>query len=114
MDYNGSMRNQIPEGNMENLVKCPLCNRKYHFNRAVVLDEEEERTTFHFTCDNCQASTLVFVSVSNLGLVSLGMATDLNRDEARKLYKNEAISTDNVLEIHEFLKNFKGSAKELI
>ena len=25
---------------MENLVKCPLCNRKYHFSRAVVLDED--------------------------------------------------------------------------
>lgn len=108
------MKTPVPVDNLGYLTKCPLCNRKYHFSRALILDEEENRTTFHLTCDSCQASTLVFVSMGQFGVVSLGMITDLDKNEARQLFKNDAISTDQVLEVHQFMKKFEGSVKDLI
>lgn len=108
------MKAPFSPDNLEHLTRCPLCNKKYHFSQALILDQEENKATFHLSCDNCRTSTLVFVSIGNLGLMSVGMVTDLEREEAVNLFKNEAISVDQVLEIHEYMKNFKGTAKDLI
>ncbi len=108
------MKTPAPVDNLEHLTKCPLCGKKYHFSKALILDEGEERTTFHLTCESCQTSTLVFVSMGQFGIVSLGMITDLDRSEVKQLFKNEAISADQVLEVHDFMKKSECSAKDLI
>lgn len=100
--------------NLEHLTKCPQCNRKYKFNKALVLNEEDDRTTFHLTCDNCQISTLVFVVSGQYGIVSLGMVTDLDRNEAKFLFRNDAISADNVIEVHQLLSKDKVILSDLI
>lgn len=100
--------------NLEHLTKCPQCSRKYRFNKALVLDEEDDRTTFHLTCDNCQISTLVFVTAGQYGIVSLGIVTDLDRNEARYLFRNEAISADQVIDAHQLLSQDGVSVKDLI
>lgn len=100
--------------NLEDLVKCPICNKKYGQTKILVLEEDGNRTTLHLTCSNCKNSSLVFISSGKLGIVSLGMLTDLTRDEVKSLFKSEAISFDQVIEIHEYLKDFKGGIKEFI
>lgn len=103
-----------PVDNLEHLTKCPHCSRKYRFNKALVLDEEDDRTTFHLTCDNCQISTLVFVTAGQYGIVSLGIVTDLDRNEARYLFRNEAISADQVIDAHQLLSRDGVSVQDLI
>jgi transcription elongation factor Elf1 len=100
--------------NLESLVKCPICNKKYGQAKVLVLEEESNKTTLHVTCENCKISSLVFVSSGKLGIVSLGMLTDINREEARNLFKGEAISTDQVIEVHEYFKNGKGKISEFV
>lgn len=103
-----------PINNLEHLTKCPVCNNKYGQVKALVLDEEDNRTTFHVTCDSCKTSALVFISISQFGAVSLGILIDLNRHEVKRFFKKEAVSADQVIEAHEFLKNFKGKIQEFI
>ena len=100
--------------NLDGLMKCPLCNKKYGQAKILILEEEKNRTTLHVTCESCKISSLVFISSGKMGIVSLGMLTDLTREEAKALFKNEAISADQVIEIHEYLKNFKGEVSEFI
>lgn len=107
------MKIPSPADNLEHLSKCPQCSRKYRFNKALVLDEDEERTTFHLTCDNCQISTLVFVTVGQYGVVSLGIVTDLDRNEAKYLFRNEAISADHVIDAHQLLSRAEVSLNDL-
>jgi hypothetical protein len=106
------MQNSI--NNLENLVKCPICNKKYGQTKVLVLEEEQNRTTLHVTCDHCKISSLVFVSSGKLGVVSLGILTDLNREEARNLFRGEEISADQVIEVHKYLKDFKGGISQFI
>jgi len=108
------MKTSTPIDNLEHLTKCPQCTKKYRFNKALVLDEKDDQTTFHLTCSNCHTSTLVFVSMGQYGIVSLGMITDLDREEAKKLFRNEAISANQVIDVHQYLKKFEGSVKDLI
>lgn len=100
--------------NLENLVKCPICNKKYGQAKVLVLEEEGNRTTFHLTCENCENSSLIFISSGKFGIVSLGMLTDLTREEAKELFKSESISPDQVIEVHEYLKDFKGGINGFI
>lgn len=80
----------------------------------LLLDQEEKRSTLHLTCEACNASTLVYVSMSPVGVVSMGVLTDLEQGEAKRLFKGEAVSSDEVLHVHQFLEEHRGGVDELI
>ncbi len=44
----------------------------------------------------------------------MGVLTDLEQGEAKKLLKAEAISDDDILGVHQFLKQEKGRVDTLI
>jgi hypothetical protein len=44
----------------------------------------------------------------------MGVLTDLEQSEAKRLFKGEAISSDEVLTVHQFLKEHHGGVDELI
>ena len=80
----------------------------------VVVDEDDKRTTLHMTCESCGASSMIFVSLGQFGAISLGVLTDLEQSEAKRIYQSEAISTDQVIEVHQFLKQYDGGIEALI
>jgi len=93
--------------NLESFVNCPVCNKKYGQAKILVLEENNSKTTLHVTCGSCKISSFVFISSGKMGIVSLGILTDLTTEEARGIFKGEAISADQVIDVHEYLKNFK-------
>ncbi|MFZ3031658.1 MAG: hypothetical protein WA082_01360 [Candidatus Moraniibacteriota bacterium] len=105
---------KLPLENIQSLMRCPVCNKKYRTTKMLVIDEDDKRTTLHMTCEGCGASTLVFVSLGQFGVVTLGTLTDLEQSEARKVFQGEAVSTDNVIEAHQFLKNYTGGVEAFI
>ncbi len=52
--------------------------------------------------------------MSPVGVVSMGVLTDLEQGEAKRLLKAKAISPDDVLGVHQFLKQEKGKVDALI
>ncbi len=105
---------KMPLENIQPLIRCPVCNKKYRPVKMLVLDEDDKRTTLHLTCEGCRVSTLVSVSLGQLGAMSVGVLTDLESSEARGAFQGEAISSDQVLEVHQFLKNYQGGVEALI
>lgn len=105
---------KMPLENLQPLIRCPVCNKKYRPAKILVLDESDKRTTLHLACEECKTSSIVFVSQGQFGVVSLGMLTDLEQSEARRVFRGEAISSDNVLEAHLFLKHYQGGVEALI
>ena len=100
--------------NASQFIKCPICGVKYRFSEALVLAEEEMKSVLHLTCGRCGTSTLIFISAGKFGIASLRVITDLSAPEAEKLFQSEIVSTDQVIEVHQFLKNFKGEVKDFI
>ncbi len=95
-------------------MRCSVCNHKHEPAKALLLEEQDEQTTFHLTCASCGVSTVVFVSTGQFGVVSMGILTDLESSEAGGVFGNEPVSSDQVLDIHDFFKGFKGGVKEFI
>ncbi len=82
--------------------------------KMLVIDEDDKRTTLHMTCEGCSASTIVFVSLGQFGVVTVGTLTDLEQSEARQVFSGEAVSSDNVIQVHQFLKHYEGGVEALI
>lgn len=99
---------KMPLENLQSIIRCPVCNKKYRPTKMLVLDEDEKRTTLHLSCVDCGASSMVFVSMGQLGVVSLGILTDLEQSEARRVFLGETVSSDQVIEVHQFLKEQSG------
>lgn len=105
---------KLPLENIQSLIRCPVCNKKYRSTKMLVIDEDDKRTTLHMTCESCGASTIVFVSLGQFGVVTLGTLTDLEQSEARTVFQGDAVSADNVIEAHQFLKNYQGGVEAFI
>lgn len=105
---------KLPFENIQSLIRCPVCNKKYRSTKMLVIDENDKRTTLHMTCESCSAATLVFVSLGQFGVVTLGTLTDLEQSEARKMFQSEAVSANHVIEAHQFLKDYKGGVEMFI
>lgn len=80
----------------------------------LVLDEDEKRTTLHLACESCGAASMVFVSMGQFGVVSLGFLTDLKQSEARAVFLSDVVSVDHVIEAHQFLKHHTGGVEAFV
>lgn len=99
----GVMREQ--EYSLKNLTKCPLCKAKYENSKTVVLEETNNRTVFHLTCNKCQSALLAFITEGKQGVISVGMVTDLTVGEARETFKRNPINKEEVLKMYKYLNN---------
>ncbi len=106
---------KTPWDNLKPLMRCSVCNQAYQPARVLVLETEEDgRTALHLHCEDCGASSIVFINSSQWGVASVGLLTDLEADEARQFFGKDPVSADHVIEMHSFLKDFKGGVNEFI
>lgn len=102
-----------PTNNLEHLTKCPLCRKNYGNFNITILDQKKGKATLHLACEYCQTASLVFVIVNQSGILSLGMVTDVTKEEAKSMMNREAVSVDEVVDVYKYLKKAE-RAEELI
>jgi len=111
-------RKNLPAGrrgrDIDILAKCASCGEGFNREDFSILEEQEQKTTFHITCSKCCTSSIIFLSASANGIVGLGLATDLDRKEAEKMLGQDAISADEVLDAHQMMSEYKGNMADLI
>jgi hypothetical protein len=100
--------------NLKPLIRCPVCQKKYEPGKVILLSEDDRKTALHLTCESCGISSLVFISLGKMGAVSFGMLTDLEREEVKQFYGGDAVTADDALEVHQFLKDFRGGIGEYL
>jgi hypothetical protein len=103
----------IPLENMQSFLGCPVCTQKNQPTKVVILEEDAKRTILHLTCGTCSASAIISISMGQFGIMSLGVLTDLEQGEAKRMFQSEVVSSDQVIEAHEFLKGHHGGVEEL-
>ena len=103
----------IPLENMQSFLGCPLCSPKNQPTKVAILEEGAKRTVLHLTCETCAAKAVITVSMGQFGIMSMGVLTDLEQGEAKQVFKGEAVTSDQVLEVHQFLKDYQGGVQAL-
>lgn len=79
---------------------CPLCETHYNPTEAQIVGESENSHMLHITCKKCQNAILACVLVSQGGVHSIGLVTDLNFEDVLKFRSAPDISVDDVLDMH--------------
>jgi len=78
--------------------RCPICSESYTPEKAKVFAKNETAHLVHITCEKCQSYFVAMILMMGQGLSSVGMVTDLNYEDIRRLNKLPAISTDEAIE----------------
>ena len=86
---------------------CRVCRGVYNPNEVGLLDESDQGTVAHATCGKCAHATLLFLGKTDHGIGCLGLATDLNQEDAKRFQDKPALSESVLLASAEIIS--KGS-----
>lgn len=91
---------------------CPLCESQYDIAQTRVLEEQDEAQLVHITCTQCKAGVLAVIMLNQNGVSSIGLISDLQTFEVSKFKTLQAISANEVLDLHKDLR--KGTLKKIL
>jgi len=98
---------------MHLVSRCPFCSAEYDLEGAKIIGEEEDSTMIYVTCSECESSIVAIVAMSGLGIISLGLVTDMTAEDTKRFADAKNVSSDELLNIYELLKSDKEVLKEL-
>jgi hypothetical protein len=96
------------------ILRCPVCGHKYSAEQTRVIDSNEGKSLIgrnlliHTDCSRCKSSVVFSIAIDGPEIFSIGMVTDLTSQDTSKFKNALPISSDEVLETHQFLKSFNG------
>lgn len=93
------------QGEKELVGDCPICETSFQPEDITTVKEKEEITLLHASCSQCESAVMIGVIGSDLGVeTSIGMLTDLTKEDIKRFSSAEEVSVDDVLNFHKFLK----------
>jgi hypothetical protein len=96
------------------VCRCPFCGADYDLEGAKVIGEEEDSTMIYVTCSECESSIVAVVAMSGLGVISLGLVTDMTAEDTKRFIGSSSVSSDELLSLYELLeKNDSKAVEEL-
>ena len=92
-------------------IKCSVCGQRYEVDNVKVLGHQEDLWFLSVFCSVCQTQCLVAAVIKEGKAPTV--ITDLTEAELDKFEKIDALTTDEVLDMHSFLKSFDGNFSQL-
>ncbi|MDD5126665.1 MAG: hypothetical protein PHR43_00970 [Dehalococcoidales bacterium] len=87
-------------------IKCSSCGQPYEAQNVEVLGCSDEMWFVQALCSSCHTQSLVVAMVRKER--QSAPLTDLNKSEMGKFMVSGAVSSDDLLQMHEYLKAFDG------
>lgn len=87
--------------------KCPVCGsqRKDLFFEPV--SSNKNRTAIYVSCEECLTAIVFFISQNEMGMMTIGVLTDLNSNEAKDFFGSKPISENDIIDVYEYLNSSK-------
>ena len=92
-------------------IKCAVCGQHFEAHNVSLLDEKEEFWVLRVSCSTCQTECLVAVMVSDS--TTPEMVTDFTEIDLTGLSNRHDVTTDDMLDMHNFLNDFNGDFSRL-
>jgi len=78
-----------------------MCGMGYEPAYIGVLQQQGSVTVVHAECPRCQSAAILAVLAGMLGIVTtMGMLTDMTREDVERFKDAKVISSDDVLRLH--------------
>lgn len=89
------------------LGNCPICSKKFRVASVFVLEKEGGMETLYVECVKCATSVILGIMKNAPGIVTtIGMLTDMRREDIERMKDFPPLTSDDVLEVHKYLENF--------
>lgn len=92
------------------IQRCPICQHPYKTDEAQLFAKNDRATMVHIACGNCRSFFVAMVIVLGQGLSSVGMVTDLNFSDIKRLHAAEPVGMDEMIGAYEYLHSDAFSA----
>jgi len=92
-------------------TKCGVCGRRYETGNIYVLGHQEDLWFLKACCSACHSQSLVAAVIKEDRIPDF--ITDLTEAELDKLGNADAVTADDVLDAHIFLRDFDGDFSQL-
>ena len=87
-------------------IKCGSCGQHYSEDGIEVIERSEDLWFLQVHCPCCDIKCLVAAIIKEDSGPEI--ITDLTETELEKFRSSDSVKTDDVLDMHEFLKGFDG------
>ena len=94
------------------LLKCESCGQQYEAYDIDVIGHREDLWFLRVSCSSCHSQCLVAAVIKQEKIP--GAVTDLTKVEMGKFKDEDAVGVDDVLNMHDFLKDFDGDFSQLL
>ena len=92
-------------------IKCAVCGQRYRVDDINVLGHHEDLWFLSASCPACHTRCLVAAVIREGRLPEV--TTDLTKAELDRFRNMSRVTTDDVLDMHNFLKGFDGDFSQL-
>lgn len=86
------------------MLPCAKCNLLFSDAQAKVVHRSKKREILHVVCIACKSATLLSVVKMGPGMQVVGIQTDCDYEDTKQWLKAEAVSVEDVLNVHQALK----------
>jgi len=114
------MANESDEGyNKHELIKhliasipCAICQHRYEANDVQIVDHRDEIWVMAVKCNHCGTQGLIFAMIKEGEKPEI--VSELTARERARFREMPQIDADDLLDVHEFLRDFEGDVVSLL
>jgi hypothetical protein len=99
--------------NIQSMMRCPSCGAAYGENHIHFLGQLDLAALIQLDCQSCGLPVMATIVVSDKNQGTPKLMSDISREELRGVKNRDPISTDQVVDIHQGLKDFDGDFDKL-
>lgn len=89
---------------------CDKCGKPYRKKDINVLQKQENTVVFHLACSYCFTNNFFYI-VKPLGISNrMEIRTDLDADEIRVFTSYNAVSTNDIIDVHQQMEEIQDAA----
>ncbi len=91
------------DGNLRVLTACPFCDSHYAIRAARVIAQKDDAHVVHIECTQCGGSIVALILANGGGPQSIGIMTDLTKEEVEKFSGGSVVMDDDAVDVHALL-----------
>jgi len=83
--------------------KCPACGASYAPGQARLFAQKNKVNLVHISCAECSGNFIAMILVMSQGISTIGMISDLNYEDARRVHQFEPLDIDELIDGRELI-----------
>lgn len=106
--------------NIRDSIKCPNCGASYRASSIFILGEVKDTVLVQLECGFCKVPALASVTIKQQEANENNFEKPYFETSGMSSFREsqnadlEKVTTDDVLDMHKFLKNFDGDFKKIL